>query len=599
MHTSWHKLVTPREDLRTGRPLDASEFAVHLDRVRTGQAPEVYRDPAQFFERTYLTEHLADFAAEVLRRLSGVHVATSAVFHLTTPFGGGKTHALTLLYHLARGGPGALQWHGVPELLQRANLARPPQADVAVFVGTEFDSITGRGGGDGTPLRRTPWGEIAWQLRGEAGFRLVAEHDRQGTAPGNDVLERLIPGDRPTLLLMDELLNYVSRYRKQGLAQQLYNFIHALVRWAPGKDNVVVVVALPASTLEMNEEDEADYERYKKVLDAVGKAVTLSGEADTAEIIRRRLFEWSGLPEAAASTIDAYKRWFLQHRQQLPTWFPVDTAERTLAKCYPFHPSLLSVFERKWQSLPHFQRTRGVLRMLALWIAHGYRTGWERDGGEPLIGLGTAPLDESIFRDAVIEQLGEDRLRAVVEADIIGRDDSHALRLDDQAADSVRERHLHRKVATAVFFESNGGQLHTAATLPEVRLAVGEPDLEIGLVEQCLENLVENCYYLTAQGQRYRFSIRPNLNKLLADRQASIRDEDVRARCRTVVQQAFGRTASTRDVERVPFPERTTDVPDTPVLKLVVLPPEMTARDGETTEWIERLLREHGSSART
>src|SRR5262245_19387029 len=172
----WYKVVTPREDLREGRPLDASEFAVHLDQVRDGRAPSDYQKPERFFERTYLTQNLLALSAEVVRRLSGVQTEASAVFNLTTQFGGGKTHFLTLLYHLARQGPGVERWDGVPRILTRAGVSSVPQAPAAVFVGTEFDSITGRGGDDGTPLRLTPWGEIAYQLAGPPALEVLAEH---------------------------------------------------------------------------------------------------------------------------------------------------------------------------------------------------------------------------------------------------------------------------------------------------------------------------------------------------------------------------------------------------------------------------------------
>src|SRR5260370_40391464 len=152
----WYRVVTPREDLREGRPLDASEFAVHLDQVRDGRAPTDYQKPERFFERTYLTQNLTALSAEVVRRLSGIHTETSAVFNLTTQFGGGKTHFLTLLYHLARKGPGSERWAGVQSLLDRTGVPTVPKAATAVFVGTEFDCITGRGGSDGTPLRKTP-----------------------------------------------------------------------------------------------------------------------------------------------------------------------------------------------------------------------------------------------------------------------------------------------------------------------------------------------------------------------------------------------------------------------------------------------------------
>ena len=179
----WHKVVDPRDDLRKGKPLDASEFAVHLDKVRDGTAPEDYKDAKRFFDRTFLTKNLLGFGAEVVRRLSGIKTETSAVFNMATQFGGGKTHALTLLYHLASNGNKAESWCGVPDLMHKAQVSSIPLAAVATFVGTEFDSLTGRGGKDGTPLRKTPWGEIAWQLGKEESFAQVAEHEKTHTAP--------------------------------------------------------------------------------------------------------------------------------------------------------------------------------------------------------------------------------------------------------------------------------------------------------------------------------------------------------------------------------------------------------------------------------
>ncbi|MBW1732680.1 MAG: ATP-binding protein, partial [Deltaproteobacteria bacterium] len=189
----WYKVVTPREDLREGKPLDASEFAVHLDQVRDGRAPGDYQDPERFFERTYMTENLTGLAAEVIRRLSGEKTETSAVFNMATQFGGGKTHALTLLYHLARHGSQAEEWRGVKKILEKSGVPMIPSATCAVFVGTEFDSISGRGGKDGIPLRKTPWGEIAYQLGGKKALDIVAEHEKQMTAPSGGVIRDFLP----------------------------------------------------------------------------------------------------------------------------------------------------------------------------------------------------------------------------------------------------------------------------------------------------------------------------------------------------------------------------------------------------------------------
>ena len=592
----WYRAMTPREDLREGRPLDASEFAVHLDQVRDGRAPAVYQQPADFFERTYLTKNLAGLAAEVIRRLSGNKVETSAVFNMTTQFGGGKTHSLTLLYHLARGGKDADGWNGVRTLLQMADVTEIPPAATAVFVGTEFDSIAGRGGEDGTPVRKTPWGEIAWQLRGAEGLQVVEEHDASFTAPGGDVVARILPPDRPALILLDELMNYVSRSRKSGIGGQLYNFLHNLSEVARSRDNVVLAVSIPASELEMTAEDQSDYERFKKLLDRLGKAVIMSVEAETSEIIRRRLFEWHGLPAEASKTVGAYAEWMVAHRHQLPSWFPVDNAREALATSYPFHPSVLSVFERKWQALPRFQQTRGILRLLALWVSHAYVEGFKGAQKDPVITLGTAPLHNPTFRAAVFEQLGESRLEGAVTTDIAGKEYAHALRLDKEATAEVKKARLHRKVATTIFFESNGGQHRGEATLPEIRLAVGQPDLDIGNVEQSLEALADTCYFLSNEKNRYRFSFQPNLNKLLADRRASVPANTTRDRVRAEIQKVF---SVGKGIDRIYFPERANQVPDRAALTLVVLAPENEAGDTATTPIMQTMAVEHGSSSRT
>lgn len=603
----WYTVATPREDLREARPLDASEFAVHLDQVRDERAPDDYQKPQRFFDRTYLTQNLSALAVEVIRRLSGERTETSAVFNMTTQFGGGKTHALTLLYHLATHGPDAHGWTGVNSLLSKAGVSQIPKAATAAFVGTEFDSLTGRGGDDGTPVRRTPWGEIAFQLGGTEGLQHVARHEEQMVAPAGDVIRRFLPQNKPCLILMDELMNYVSRNRKSGLATQFYDFIQNLSETTRGENHVVLAVSIPASEMEMTAEDQADYDRLKKLLDRLGKAVIMSAETETSEIIRRRLFEWDlqavgrsgivSLDKDAMSTVNACAQWVVEHRQLLPSWFPVDHARDAFAATYPFHPMTFSVFERKWRTLARFQQTRGVLRILALWVAHAYQAGFTGAHRDPLIGLGTAPLDDSIFRAAIFEQIGEPRLEGAVTTDICGKQDSHALRLDAEAVDAIKKARLHQKIATTIFFESNGGQARQEATVPEIRMAVAEPGIDIGHIETVLDAMTSSSYFLSAERNRYRFSLTPNLNKLLADRRASISPSKIEERSQSEITKTF---VAGSGVERVYFPEKSNQIPDRPALTLVVLSPDHS-RDEESRvlDLISTMTRESGTSART
>lgn len=602
----WYRVVTPREDLRDGRPLDASEFAVHLDLVRDGKAPSVYQNPKEFFERTFLTKSLLSLASEVVRRLSGEKTETSAVFNMTTQFGGGKTHSLALLYHLAQHGSESQKWLGVDRILREGRINSVPKAKVAVFVGTEFDSITGRGGDDGTPLRRTPWGEIAYQLGGKEAYDFVSRHEQELIAPAGDVIRKFLPQHDPCIILMDELLNYISRNRKSGLSSQFYNFLHELSEVVRSMDNMVLAVSIPASELEMTPDDHSDFERFKKVLDRLGKAIFMSAETETSEIIRRRLFEWDNaaqtqdgrvmLPQDAIKTCTEYAAWVVDHKQQLPQWFPIDHAKEAFQSTYPFHPTVVSVFERKWRVLPRFQQTRGALRLLALWVSSAYQDGFKGAHRDPLIGLGSAPLDDSFFRAAVFEQVGESRLEGPITTDICGKKDSHGVRLDKDAVDAIKKSRLHQKIATTILFESNGGQAHAEATVPEIRLAVGDPDLDIGNIETALEGLSRSCYYLSTERNSYRFSFTPNLNKLFADRQANVQEPKVLELVKKEIQKVFSNGSG---IDRIFFPEKSSQIPDRPVLALVVMDSKYCMEDKECIQLIESMMREYGTSART
>jgi hypothetical protein len=595
----WYQVITPREDLRENRPMDASEFAVHLDHIREGRenVSKDYSEPDRFFDRTYLTESLLQLCSQVVRRLSGVHVETSAVFNMATQFGGGKTHSLTTIYHLARHGEKAKSWKGVERILDKAGVPQVPKADVAVFVGSEFDVIQGRGG-NGQPVRKTPWGEIAWQLGGEQALAAVAEHDARGLAPAGDALRSMLPSG-PTLILMDELMNYMSRGRKMGLRDQFFDFLQNLSEEARARKNMVLCVSIPASdSLEMNPDDERDHAALKKLLDRLGKAIMMSAGAEIAEIIRRRLFDWGGMLEDARRTASAYAEWTIEHAQEL-TGIDADSVYEQFQSCYPFHPTVLSVFERKWQSLPRFQRTRGILRLLALWVAHAYQDEHRKASGEPLITLGSAPLENPIFRAAMFEQLGSTELEIPVTTDIAGKKDAHAVRLDREANEAIKKATLHRKVATTILFESNGGmsQSKAEAALPEIRLGVGGPELNFADVDHVLEGLVSTCYYLNWDRNRYRFGLTPNLNQILVTRRGAVKDKEIDERIKQQTQKLFGE--GPKEIERRYFPVRSNDVRNLPTLTLVVLGLENTLGDKATHQMMDTIVRECGTSGRT
>jgi predicted AAA+ superfamily ATPase len=511
-----------------------------------------------------------------MRRLSGITTETSAVFNMTTQFGGGKTHALTLLYHLARNGSAGNGWRGVSKILERAGIKSvPDNCAVAVFVGTEFDSVTGRGGDDGTPRRRTPWGELAWQLGGAESFAHVAKHDADFHRAQGRCHREVPAGDRPCLILMDEVLSFSAPIARPAMEQAVQ--LHAVAVGNRTRARECGVCRLGAGpTIPIRKDDTADEQRLKHLLNRVSKSVILSSESDASEIIRRRLFEWDEraftpdgrviLNKDAEDACRAYADWVQEHRQQLPSLINPDLAREEFRATYPFHPMVISVFERKWRSLPRFQQTRGMLRLLALWVSSAYQAGYKGAQRDPMITLGTAPLDDPMFRAAMFEQLGQTLLEAAVTTDIAGKKDAHAVRLDAEAINGIKKARLHRKVATTIFFESNGGQVGAEAqeaSIPEIRLAVGEPESDIGNIETVLEALTDSCYYLNVEKTRYKFSLKENLNKRFSDRRATVQGGQIDEEVKREIQKIF---APREFIERVFFPESSIQVTDRPVM---------------------------------
>ncbi len=598
---AWYDVVELREDLRENRPLDASEFAIHLDQIRDGRAHKDYTDPQRFFDRTYVTGSLLDLASQVLRRLSGIQVETSAVFNMATQFGGGKSHSLTALYHLARNGEKAKGWNGVDRILRKGEVKTVPEAAVAVFMGKEFDSLQGRGGGD-EPVRKTPWGEIAWQLGGAKSLAILEQHEREFIEPKGDAIRAMLPKDRPVLILMDEIISYVSTYRKKGYGDRLYNFLDCLAETARGEKNVAVVVSIPASDLEYTSDDEADEARFKKMLDRLGKAIMMSADNEMGEIIRRRLFAWHGLSDDAKRTATAYAEWAVENAQVL-SGIDAEAVRDRFISSYPFHPSVLSVFERKWQSVSGFQRTRGVLRLLALWVAHNHQDEHRKATREPLVTLGLAPLDNPTFRAAVFKQLGSDNLEIPVTTDIVGKATAHAIRLDKEADDAIKKAQLHRKVATTIFFESNGGmsQGKADASVPEIKTDVFGPDTNLADLDNVLEGLIGTCYYLNCERNRYRFGLLPNLNQILVSRRGAVQSKTIEDRIRQQTQKLFDKHSleASKQIDRKYWPARSNDVPNRPMLTLVILGLDSQAREKKTAEQMESVVRDCGSSGRT
>jgi hypothetical protein len=591
----WYKVATPRKEVREGRSFNPDEFAIALEQVVAGTAPEDYRDATQFFARTCFTRALREHAGMVLRRLSGKTENSAPVLTLITQFGGGKTHTLTALYHLARSGEQAAGFTGVSDLLREAGLSTVPAAQVAVFVGNAWDPQTGR---------ENPWIDIARQLAGDKGVEALGPRAKE-SPPGTEALNHVIElAGRPVLLLFDEVLNALTRHR--WLAEPMHAFIHNIMRGFVGTTNRAAVMSLPRSQVEMTDWDLQWQERILKVVGAVARQLIANDETEISEVVRRRLFQDLGSEKIRKNVAKAFGDWCFERRERLPPeWTAVDTAateakareflQRRFEACYPFHPATLSVFQRKWQALPQYQQTRGTLAMLAQWISLAAQEGYRKARTEPLITLGSAPLSEPGFRSVVLGQLGESRLVAAIDADIAG-DQAHARALDADTKGPLRD--IHRRVGTAILFESSGGQTDKVAHLPELRFALGEPEVDTTSIDNAAVTLEDRSYFVRKAGSDgFRIGYQPTMKKVVSDRRASLDEEtEVKPALRKLVEEEFRRGAS---VPVVPFPRDGAEIPDTPRLTLVVADPEAEwSGVGSLRAQIAEWTRQRGKSPR-
>ena len=591
----WYKIVTLRKEVREGRSFSPDEFAIALEQVVAGTAPVDYRDPTQFFSRTCFTRALREHAGMVLRRLSGKTENTAPVLTLITQFGGGKTHTLTALYHLANAGTGASGLPGVACLLNESGIPEAPSARVGVFVGNAWDPSEGR---------ETPWIDLARQLAGDQGGTALGAAART-TPPGTESLARVFAAaGGPVLLLFDEVLNFVNRHRR--MAESFHAFIQNLTVAVTGTTQAAAVISLPRSQVEMTDWDQQWQERLTKVVRRVARDLIANDESEISEVVRRRLFEDLGKARIRNKVAKTYADWCFERTARLPAeWMAVDTAT-TEAKareflrerfeaCYPFHPATLSVFQRKWRALSQFQQTRGALAMLAQWISWAAREHFQKARREPLITLGSAPLDIPDFRAVVLGQLGEARLDVAIEADLAGPM-AHAKALDVDAQGVLRD--IHRRVGTAILFESSGGQVDKVAHLPELRFALGEPEVETTTIDNAAAVLETSGFFIRRVGtDGYRIHHQATLKKVVSDRRASLDEEgEIKPAIRKLVEGEFRRGAT---LPVVTFPEDSAAVQDSPRLALVLLDPQAEWKDGgQVVERIGGWTRERGKSPR-
>jgi hypothetical protein len=511
----WRDVISPHPDVASGR-FQQAEFAADLYQVSNGLADEEYLDPEKFFRRTYLTVGLKQLLVGAAERLSGA--GGDPVIDLQTNFGGGKTHSMIALYHLASGTP-VNKLSGIDALLDKHSLTLPKQISRAVVIGHYLSPSIPSKKPDGTEIS-TIWGEIAWQLAGKKGYALVSQADKEGTSPGDNLIDVFrLAG--PSIVLIDEWVAYArglpARDREAkvigGDFDTQFTFAQLLTEAAAAVDNVVVLVSIPASDIEVGgEKGKEALVRLTNVVRRKSKPWKPADDDESFEIVRRRLFE--PMTAEQERKRDGVIRSFMDYYREKSTEFPSHVSlveyEQRMRSSYPIHPELFDRLYQDWSTLDRFQRTRGVLRLMSNVISQL----WQRDDKNLLIMPGTVPLDQSTVSSELSRYL-DDGWDPIIRSDIDGAN-SLSLRLDQENKNLGRYSAT-RRVARAVFMATApGGVDSNGVDLKTITLGVSQPGESPGTFSDALRRLSNDATYLYVDGARYWFSARPNIIRTAA-----------------------------------------------------------------------------------
>ncbi len=565
---NWFDIIPPHVDIRNG-DFDEAIFAADVGDVAAGTAPPDYNDPYLFYKKTYLTEGLRNLLTRVNRKL--VQGQGGSVVEIQTPFGGGKTHALVAIYHYLKHGDKVreLLSPSVPPIGGEEKGGKPR---VSVIAGNHWNPIEDR----------TFWGEIAHQIGGREGYAAFRANDEARVSPGKAALRAFLEAHQPFILLFDEILEYINRAQDvrdkgqidQALSTQTFSFFQELTEAVASLPYGMMVVTLPSSYLEdFGERQEESLARLNKIFGRVESIVTPVQGEEVYAVIRRRLFEVEQLQTGEMrQVIHAYFQTYQQHRDDLPAKARDVSFRDKMELAYPFHPDLIDILYEKWSTYASFQRTRGVLRLLAHIVEDLYR----REANLDLILPGDLNLDHTAVRQEFLRHAGTE-YEGVIGSDIAG----HEAKAPSLDAANRNWKHLAQRVATAVFFHSfSADKTAPGINLPYIKLAVMRGDTFPALVTEVLQRLSNNLWYLNVEGDRHYFSRIPNLNRMILDKK-ELYNQAFEERLREVIEKELGARFDT-----YLWPTSGDGIPDNRRPKLIVLHPE--ARWADAAGWIER-----------
>lgn len=600
----WRQLAVPHRDVLEGT-FQQSEFAADLSALRHGRASAEYQDAATFFERTYITEGMGQLLTKVAQRLNGS--SGDPIVQLQTPFGGGKTHTMMATYHLAKQVGATKDLRGIPRLLDRAGVMGIPPVHVAVLDGTAL--APGQPWCYGGQSVQTLWGELAWQLGGAAAFEQVRRSDETGTSPGKETMRALILEYGPCLILVDELVAYIRQFTDSeklsgGSFESNLTFVQVLTEAVKSVPNAMLLASLPASKEEAGgQHGESALRSLEKTFGRVHALWRPVATEESFEIVRRRLFE----PIRDDKERQAVLRGFAQLYQDEGRCMPALTQEarylERLGQAYPIHPEVFDRLYEDWATLPNFQRTRGVLKLMA----HVIHRLWKDNNQDYMIMPGSLTLSDPAIRNELIYHLNPG-WQSVIERDIDGERsepaklDMSETRFGDVAASRSVTRTLFLGSAPSAGQSEPGNRGLTRA---QVMLGCMQPGGSAAIYRDALKRLADQLHYLTTNDHkdrantRYWFDTRANLRREMEERKRRIGNRRELEEKLQKFLQVMLKGCKQLSARHVFTPHA--DVPDDALIRLVVLKrTESYSKHNEKSvqDAVKTYVENHGSKPR-
>jgi predicted AAA+ superfamily ATPase len=569
----WREVISPHADVASGQ-FEQAEFAADLHEVASGTADHEYQDPTAFFARTFLTEGLTDLLVGAARRLSGE--GGDPIIELQTNFGGGKTHSMIALYHLASGVE-AKQLPGLDDAFSAAGVSLPASIRRAA-VACQVQSPAAVEEVEPGVQIHTLWGRLAYQLGGREGYEFVRTDDEAGTNPGS-ALKRLFEWAGPSVILIDEWVSYARQLNDAGSGHRLaggdfetqFTFAQALTETAAAVDNVVVLVSIPESAIEVGgARGQQAMEMLKNVVTRKAKQWQPASPDESFEIVRRRLFDPVSVDQARVrdGVIRAFCEMYRTQLGEFPSVTAEDAYRKRMEQSYPIHPELFDRLFGEWSTLDKFQRTRGVLRLMAIAISKL----WQRGDASLLIMPGTLPIDDSTFASELSRYL-EPGWEPVIKSDVDG-ENALPIRIDADNTHFGRISATRRAARTVYMGSAARPDGSRGLDIKSVVLGCVQPGESPAQFADALKRLSGQATHLYVEGAQYWYSLQPNATRLAADRAASNfsdrdADDEVAAR--------LGRQSRGVFEAMQVFAEGPGDVPDDDAgVRLVVLTPNVT-----------------------